>query len=338
MTRPNASNVAPCVLAALALALGGPTARADADPADQQPPAAGELRFQVVKVSGKARWGPLEARPDGDAGWQQVQIGDVYGSGVQINTPLRSKVQLALTPAQPPTIVMIEPLTLASVDDLFARQDAAVTRLGLAYGAIRAGVAESEVRSEFEIRAPVATLSKRGTWGFRLSVEFGTGRFEISLADRGLLELIHQSGQRGFILPGQSMNQYLMRWIESAQFNQPVSVQDLFGLQGAELFFNMLNNGGLGVIGFGNNPINILNLSGREDRGLFFASTSGDLGGVLGGVQQLRLAQALQSRIDLGQNIQRRPEGDFGVGFGRVPFTLGIPVSGSPPTARPAGK
>jgi hypothetical protein len=120
-------------------------------------PAGDGLRYEVVEVRGAAKWGALELRPDAEAGWQQVRVGDQYGGGIQIFCGLRSKVKLVQQPANPPTVIMVESMTLASIDELYRRQDEAVARLGLAYGAIRAGVAEGELGSNFQIRSPVAT-------------------------------------------------------------------------------------------------------------------------------------------------------------------------------------
>ena len=46
--------------------------------------------------------------------------------------------------------------------------DAKVLRMGLGHGAVRGGVAETTLRSDLSIETPTATLSKRGTIGFRI--------------------------------------------------------------------------------------------------------------------------------------------------------------------------
>lgn len=293
-----------------------------ADPAPK--PAAGKvegLRFRVLEVRGIAKWGALDLDPKSPVGWKRVQVGDEYGAGIQIATNVRSKVKLVMEPATPPTIVMIESMALASIDELAKRDEMALTRLGLAYGAIRAGVAESEVRSDLEIRSPVATLSKRGTWDFRLFVESGTGKFQMSLAERGLLEAIHNAtGKRRYVLPGQQINQLMSRWVETASFLRPITVQDLFGLKGTEKIFLQYFGDGLGVITPDGDPAGVLNRSGTT------ADKLGGLGDLLNSLQnsnqssqQLQLSQALQNRLGSGPGVISRPDGNFGVGFGNVP-------------------
>jgi len=290
------------------------------------------VRFRVIKVEGGARYSKVGTKTTDNTGWTQAKVGDLVGGGLQFHVPLRSMMQLVMEPAEPPTIVMLEPGTLASIDELFKKEATPTTRLGLAYGAIRAGVAEGTVRGDLEIRSPNATLSKRGTWGFRMWVERGTGRWQMSLADRGLVEAIqNQSNQRRLIFPGQSVNQRMSYWIQSARFNVPVSVPDVFGVKGGDASF--LNNNTTGF--------NILVTNGGNQNSIYPFGQSGNLKSLqlnasnLFGQQQsaltstsgLLLGQAISNRLNQNNNVTNRPDGNFGVGFGRVPLNFGTAPS-----------
>lgn len=302
--------------AGLVLLGNAQTARAEDQP----------MTFQVYKLDGTVRVSKIGTSPTSSTGWTSLKVGDHVGAGTQINVPLRSSIQLIQQPSDPPTIVMIESSTFASFDDLRMKDGKAITRLSIDRGAIRAGVVEEgSAKSDLEIRSPNATLSKRGTYGFRLWVGPG-GRWEMSLADRGLVEAIQaNSNRRRLIYPGQTVNQRMSQWIQTARFNLPVSVQDLYGLKGADAQFNMLNNSGFGFLLLGTNTQGI----GAKQ----FASPNGDISllnaiagqGTTGaGTNQLRLSRAIQSRISQTRNTNRlfnNTGGNFGIGFGSVPIT-----------------
>jgi hypothetical protein len=258
-------------------------------------------------------------------------VGVVLRPGTEIATSaVRSAMKLIMEPATPETIIMIEQGSLISVDELFGARDpngkgVIVVRLGLAYGAVRAGVAESETRSDMEIRSPVATLAKRGTWDFRFFVESGTGNFQISLAERGLVQAIQNAtGQRVTIQPGQFVNQAMSRWIETMRFSRPVNVQDWYGLKGAELVFNLNYQTGLGVVNPGGNVTNLLNVSTKQAQDLLAQLLRQQFGNLLGGGLGGPGTGLTQNPIDLRLfGPRRRPEGDFGVGQGAIPVFLG---------------
>lgn len=286
-------------------------------------PAASDYSLSVVELKGKVHYAPLGTDAKADEGWTAAKVGDRLTSGTQVRTGVRSKVKLSLTPSTPPSVFMIEPLALMCVDELFkgrdesTGQEAVVTRLGLAYGAIRAGVVEQgDVRSDVEIRSSVATLAKRGTWDFRFFMERGTGYFQISLADRGLVQAIqNQTGARVTLLPGQFVNQLMARWIETARFIRPVNFQDWYGLQGAELVFNLTNQTGLGVLSPGGNAVEVLNATGRQSSEA-----------LVGTLEPVVLSEAVTQQV-IQQTVfdvttfgpRRRAEGDFGIGQGIVP-------------------
>lgn len=283
-------------------------------------PAEGGYRLKVAEIRGSVRFAPVGADPAKDEGWTPAKEGDLLGSGIQVRTGARSKLKLVMEPATPPTVIMIPYDSLASIDELFkkyepAEGEAVVVRLGLARGAIVGGVAESNIRSDLEIRAPVVTLAKRGTWDFRLFVEPGTGRFEISLADRGLVQAINQlTGQTRLVLTGQAVTQAMLRWVETARFNHPVNIQDWYGLRGAELVFNITNQTGLGVLALNGNGGPALDVTRP-------GATQGLAQTLLESLQRQGQNDFIRSGL-IRPGSSRRPEGDFGVGQGVLPVVL----------------
>jgi len=278
---------------------------AQAPPATQ--PAAADAKATSLTATVIEVRGDVEHAPGGtedEKAWKACKLKDVYASGEMIRTGLKgSAVKLQFGEEEPYTVAMIERYSLASIDQHYRTASDKVVRLGLGYGAIRAGVADEEggLRSDFEIDSPVATLSKRGTWGFRMQV-FRTGEFNIALANRGLVEALKKAtGQRRRITPGQYVTQSMRRWVENTLFDRSVPVQDLFGLTGAEITFNVMHGSGLGINTPGGGRAQIINLTGREARDLF--------------IQQIeRRQQQNQNVVQPRPGVVRRPEGSFGTG------------------------
>jgi hypothetical protein len=282
------------------------------------------LRYEVIAVKGNVRIGPLGLDPKSNEGWSKAQVGDLLGAGLQVHVPLRGAIKLTARPAEPPTVIMIEQVTLVAVTELGLADNKAKSRIKLAYGAIRAGVAEGATRSDMEIESPVATLSKRGTDIFRF--ECHNGHFMMSLSEegRGLIQAIQtRAAQLGaldrtrsrFLTPGQWISQQMLRAIDSVQFDRNVNVTDNFGLQGLDQLFTMLNDrGGLAfLLPAGNNPANILDSPTQT--------------GMIGGRPLFDQAQTTQNQLlqSLFQGIVPKPThgGDFGIGQGRVPGVFG---------------
>lgn len=298
-------------------------------------PASPDFHLRILELKGRAFKGAATADPKQKEGWTQLKVGDQLGRGDQLSTSLRSTVKLVLEPATPPTIIVIDRATLLSIDELVGAKDAAgldsvVTRLGLAYGSIKAGVAEGKVRSDMVIESPVATLAKRGTWGFSFYVERGTGRFEMWLADRGIIEALQlNSGLRVTLLPGQSVDQLMSKWIDNARFLRTVNFQDWKGLKGDELAFLMGNPTGLSVLSPGGDPIAILNFTGRQSQEFFAQFQTRGTGLNLGDLFNLGAGQNGVNGLgqfgffnlnDLFRFLPRRlGDGNFGVGGSGLP-------------------
>lgn len=242
-----------------------------AEPQASQPSPAkiepGTLSYEVVAVEGKVRVGP-----DTDTtlningpGWFTPKKGDRLGAGLQLRVPLRGRVKLSAVPADPPTVILVESMSNISISELAFKNGVATSRIKLGYGAIRAGVVESGTRSDMEIEAPTATLSKKGTDIFRF--EYHDNRFTMSLTEQGrgkLLAMQNQSGRTGvprFVTAGQFVTQNLVRAIDNVQFDRTININDQFGLIGNDKLFTLLNDhGGLAfLLPNGNNAGSLTN-------------------------------------------------------------------------------
>jgi hypothetical protein len=230
-----------------------------AEPQASQP-AAGELRYQVIAVEGKVRAGPESdsSLNVNGPGWFTPKVGDLLGAGLQIRVPLRSKIKFVAQPADPPTVLMIESMSNVCISELAFKNGAATSRIKLGYGAIRAGVMEGQTRSDMEIEAPTATLSKKGTDIFRM--EYHDRHFNMMLSDqgRGQLQAIQNqiSGRsiQRFVTPGQFVTQSMARAIDNMKFSRSINVNDQFGLSGNDKLFTLVNDrGGVGFLIPGNN-------------------------------------------------------------------------------------
>ncbi len=209
----------------------------------QTPAAEPSLYYEVVQVKGKVRVAPIGTDPLKDQGWTLVKLGDRLVEGVQISTGMRDAVKVTAVPSDPPTVMLIERLSLIAISELSHDGTVAKSRIGLGYGAIKAGVSEGETRSDMEIVSPVATLSKRGTDIFRFEYRNNRFRMELSAQGRGLVEAIQtRAGDFGgrdrirsrLLTPGQWISHQMMRAIDEVRFDRTVDITDVFGLQDIE--------------------------------------------------------------------------------------------------------
>jgi len=268
------------------------------------PAGATPIEAEVIEVAGRAYWAPMGTAVTDQQAWQRVKLHDRYAAGIVIRTGLGSKVVLQFGKEEPYTVVMIERLTLVSIASLYKTNTQKVSRVVISYGAVRGGVSEGGLQSSFVIDSTVATLTKRGTWDFRMFVERGTGRFEISLADRGLVEAINKmTRQRQRIRSGQYVTEAMRRWVEQTSFDRLIALQDLSGMTGAEKLFKAFHDSGLAALDAG------------AGANLFDLSKPG-----LSKLLRSRLLKARRQKISRRDAIQmllqrlggvRRHEGDF---------------------------
>ncbi|HON67981.1 MAG TPA: hypothetical protein PLS23_15950, partial [Phycisphaerae bacterium] len=200
----------------------------------------------VLRVVGNVQYALPD--PDGQPGeFQPVREGDRLPAGAIIQTRLRSKVMLAFGPD---TVVLIDRVTMASIDQFHRTGDTKKVQLGLGHGLISAAAVEGTLRSDMTISSPVATLSKRGTMDFGMRYEPGTGRYIVFLNEEGLVELIDwlRDAQRT-LEPGQYVTQALLRWIEMRTLDRYVPINDPWGMTVAEFRWNAwYGSQGLGVV------------------------------------------------------------------------------------------
>jgi len=310
------------LIAIVAAAFAWPTsAGAQAPPTQPQPADAGAapttqavdtqpMQAKVIKVTGRVQYALTdEAGVPGE--WQQAKVGDLLPAGSRVRTRLRSKVVLAFGND---SVVMIDRATLASIDQFHRSVDTKHVRLGLGHGAIRAGVAETTLRSDMTIETPIATLSKKGTIDFGIEYEPSTGRYRVFGPREGLVSILNKlTRQSQTVRPGEFVTQAMARWIETAVFDRHVSLLDLFGQTGPERIFNALHhNTGLTFAnpGGGHNVTHLRpNWPAMRPRGPF-------------GLPQLP-GYLPPLPITFGPQTIYRPEGNFGTGNGMVPNLFG---------------
>lgn len=265
-------------------------------------PATEPMSARVIQLAGAASY--ALANPDGNTStWNPLKVGDVLPAGARVRTQLRARVVLAFGDD---TVVVIERATLASIDQFHRSADTKRVRLGLGHGTIRAGVAETTLRSDMTIETPTATLSKRGTMDFGISYEPSNRRFRIFLDKDGLVEAMkHTTNESRFVRPGQYVTEAMERWINSLSNERWIPVVDTYGLTDAETVFNRLNNSGLATLNPGAGG-NILTISSR------------DFAGVVNGNQGPALNTTPLVTPSNGSGPIARPEGNFGTGGGAL--------------------
>ncbi|MBK8915957.1 MAG: hypothetical protein IPM64_15415 [Phycisphaerales bacterium] len=303
---------------ALAQAAAGSSASGDSEPpaapvataaaAPTTAPAVQPLRARVLEVKGDVQHAPI-----GSIDWKPCKADEEYPEQTKIRTGVRSTIKLQLGSDEPYTAVLIESVGLVALAELALTPESKRVRIGVGYGKIRAGVAEGGLQSDFTVDSPVATLSKRGTWNFGLSFDRGTERFEVFLADHGLVEALRSAtSERRTLQPGQAVTQAMRRWLDEVELRQNVPIADLFGQEDMIVAFNRIDNDGLGVLGPGSGRTLFVNLGNDAARGQF--------------QQQLRTAlrDFDGDATPPADGPILRPEGFFGTGRGEqlIPLLL----------------
>ncbi len=277
-------------------------------PASQPAEPTEALKATCIRLKGTVQYAPISAKSTDADVWKAVEIGHEYGQGVQIRTGIRSS---ALFKFGDDTVVLVDRSTLAAISEFHKTASVKKTRIGLDYGAVRAGVAEGGLRSDFAIDSPVATLSKRGTWDFAMWVERGTGRFDVRLSDRGLVEILNKhTGQTAQIRPNQFVTQAMMFWADTAKFDRQVVLTDVFSQTLEEMTVYARSNTGRTGLDPAGNPV--------EEGAAGARTTQIQTADLSGTISRELLAQAISGRRP--QPTPPQPivvtarEGDFGVG------------------------
>ncbi|GMU83186.1 MAG: hypothetical protein IT450_10560 [Phycisphaerales bacterium] len=270
-----------------------PAAPASA-PADRTP-----IKARVIEIKGDVKWAPLESQE-----WQPLKLGDELAEQTKILTGIRSSVKLQLGDEEPYSCMLVDSVGKTVLSEAYKTSDTKRIRVGVSQGRVRAGVAEGGLKSDFTVDSPVATLSKRGTWGFSLYYERATDQFEIGLTDRGLVEAINKlTAERRNVQPGQLVTEAMRRWLDQSALFRNVALADAAGQSDLELAYNRISNDGIGVIGPGSGRSVVLDLTNVTSQTQF--------------ANLLQQSLAAAPPLDLGPNQARlRSEGFFGTGRG----------------------
>ena len=232
-------------------------------------PAASEekqpILAKVIEVHGDVKYAPLDSQE-----YKVCQLGEEYPEKTKIITGVRSSVKLQIGDEEPYTCMLIDAVGKTVLSEAYKTADTKKVRVGVGYGRIRAGVAEGGLKSDFTVDSPVATLSKRGTWGFTLFYERDTDFFEIGLTDRGLIEVINKMTQERRVLnPKELITSAMRAWLDQIQFDRTVAIPDIFGQGDIGVVFNRLEQSGLGVLAPGGGQRVMLDLSTPQARASF---------------------------------------------------------------------
>lgn len=238
------------------------------EPAAERPAEKQPIMFRVIELHGDAKYAALDSED-----YQPCQLDDEYPERTKIITGVRSSIKLQIGEEEPYTCMLVEAVGKTILSEAYKTADTKTVRVGVGYGRIRAGVAEGGLKSDFTVDSPVATLSKRGTWGFTLFYERDTNYFNIGLTDRGLVEAINKlTKQRRTLNPKELVTAAMRSWLEQARFERNVAVADLLGQGDMEVAFNRLQQDGLGVIHSGQGQAVLINLSNETARASFAAT------------------------------------------------------------------
>jgi hypothetical protein len=300
-------------IAALTLAAGlatwaesaaQPPASAPAAAAPASRPATIDEPFQATatKVTGTVLY--ALTGPDGKPGeFKPLKDGDRLPAGAVVQTRVRSKVLLSFGDD---TVVLVDRVTMASIDQFHRSGDTKKIQLGLGHGLVRAAAVETTLRNDMTISNPVATLSKRGTLDFGMRYEPGTGHYVVFLNQEGLVELqdyLRNAGRS--VQPGQYVTQALTRWIETLTLDRYIPIVDRWGTTYGEQHFNAYYGTGIAVVEPGAGVSN------------FFQNYhSSSQGAGLAGGQYIPVAPTFPLPSVPGGPLQViRPEGNFGTGL-----------------------
>ncbi|MBI4580445.1 MAG: hypothetical protein HY718_12125 [Planctomycetes bacterium] len=292
------------LIASVTLIAQGPATQPadDAVPPVTQPAGAEAMQATIIKIVGNVVC--ALPGPDGKPGeFKPAKVGDKLPAGAMIQTRLRSSVMLAFGDD---AVVLVDRVTLASIDQFHRTADTKKVQLGLGHGLIRGATVETTLRSDMTISSPVATLSKRGTIDFGMRYEPGTGRYTVFLNQEGLVEALdHLANLRRNVQPGQYVTQALARWIETLTMDRYVSVTDAWGTTSAEQSWSAHFGGsGTGVVDPGGGST------------LYTASFNASDGFTPSSLTTVPPIPPTLPPAGEGTLRVVRPEGNFGTGFG----------------------
>ena len=249
---------------------------------------AGTLAAVVREVRGRVRYATVESPTGND--WKPSRVGDRYLPGTHIRTGFRSHVLLTFADT---TVIRIGRQTVVRLAAAQRTAEAERITVDVQYGQIRASVVEREVRSDFTINTPNATLARRGTQGINVYSEAGTGLFRIGLEGSGELFVTNtRTGRSTYVYTQQYTTQLARMWVDAARHDRHVSVSG--DVAPDEVGIEVSQNSGFG----GTGPPG----TGQGDRASF--------AGVAGGFRQPPPSPPPMRR----STFMIFPDGNFGFG------------------------
>ena len=252
---------------------------------------------RVIEVHGDVKYAPLDSSE-----YKVCKLDDEYPERTKIITGVRSSIKLQIGDEEPYTCLLVEAVGKTILSEAYKTKDTKKVRIGVGYGRIRAGVAEGGLKSDFTVDSPVATLSKRGTWGFTLFYERETDFFQIGLTDRGLVEAINRlTNERRILNPKELITSAMLAWLDQAKFERNVAIPDILGQGDIGVAFNRIQQSGLGVLSPGGGQQMLLDLSNTHARADFANLVRQGLAGPI---------------LAPSTDLTHRPEGFFGTGRG----------------------
>ena len=261
----------------------------------------------VIEVEGSVDWAVAGVSPLAKEGWTPVKVGDRLNPTTQMRTGLRSHVNLQFGES---TTISVRSATFAGIEQFYRSANTETVRMGLGYGTIRGGSSEGEFRSEVTVDSPVATLAKRGTEGWELRVEPGTGRYNVSLAEYGLVEARHKLRDGNIartksVRPGEYANpgNIANLWINQDIFDRTLRFYPTQGVTEADAEFTQDNSRGMGVMAPGGGST-LTTYSGRSTAAASSAARADDP----------PRAGPIGDTIILEPGPITRPDGNFGTG------------------------
>ena len=143
--------------------------------------------------------GTVETRPAVGQPWVPVKAGMTLAQGADIRTGFRARCILDMTDS----LAQVDPLTLVRIAELKRKGNTVRTRLYMKQGNTQAVVEKKNLKSDFAIITPSATLSVRGTRGIQCGY-FPAFGGQYGLADSGLIAVADAvTGRETGVRPGE---------------------------------------------------------------------------------------------------------------------------------------
>ncbi|MBL8758089.1 MAG: FecR domain-containing protein, partial [Phycisphaerae bacterium] len=119
------------------------------------PPASAATQASIVAFEGKVRY-----RLGADKEWLPAKVGAILAEGAEVETGLRSAIQIRIGTGQ---VLTIDRASRVAIREAIARAGTEKTTVDLPYGRVKFEVSSASVANDVKIQAPDATLAVKGT-------------------------------------------------------------------------------------------------------------------------------------------------------------------------------